>query len=47
LNELAKPSFGMQINYGPMAVSFVFAFFMLALAALQLKMIRFEGKAEA
>jgi hypothetical protein len=44
LNELAKPSFGMALNYGPMAVSFIFAFFMLALAALQLKMIRFEGK---
>jgi hypothetical protein len=45
LNELAKPSFGMTINYGPMAVSFIFAFFMLTLAGLQLRMIRFEGKA--
>lgn len=42
LNELAKPAYGMAIKYGPMAMSFIFAFFMLALAALQLKMIRFE-----
>jgi hypothetical protein len=42
LNELAKPSAGMPIQYGPMAISFVFAFFMLTLAALQLKMIRFD-----
>jgi hypothetical protein len=44
LNELAKPSAGMAISYGPMAVSFIFAFFMLILAALQLKMIRFGDK---
>jgi len=42
LNELAKPSFGMAINYGPMAISFIFSFFMLAIAALQLKMTHFE-----
>ena len=42
LNELAKPSAGLAINYGSMAMSFVFAFFMLALAALQLKMTHFE-----
>ena len=42
LNELAKPSAGMAISYGPMAVSFVFAFFMLALAVLQLRMIHFD-----
>jgi hypothetical protein len=38
LNELAKPAFGLAINYGPMAVSFIFAFFMLAIGALQLRM---------
>lgn len=42
LNELAKPFFGMAIEYGPMAVSFLFAFFMLVLAVLQLRMIRFK-----
>ena len=42
LNELAKPSAGMAISYGPMAVSFLFAFLMVAIAALQLKMIHFE-----
>jgi hypothetical protein len=42
LNELAKPSAGMAINYGPMVVSFAFAFPMLTLATLQLGMIRFE-----
>ena len=42
LNELAKPSFGMSISYGPMVMSFIFAFFMLTLAVLQLKMIRLE-----
>lgn len=40
LNELAKPSVGMAINYGPMAISFIFAFFMLSIAWLQLKIIR-------
>jgi len=44
LNELAKPSAGMAINYGSMAVSFIFAFLMLILAVLQLKMIHFESK---
>jgi len=42
LNELAKPSAGMVINYGPMAISFIFAFFMLAIATLQLRMTHFE-----
>jgi hypothetical protein len=42
LNELAKPSAGLAINYGPMAISFIFAFFMMAIATLQLKMIHFE-----
>lgn len=42
LNELAKPSAGLAMNTGSMLVSFVFAFFMLALAALQLKSIHFE-----
>jgi hypothetical protein len=42
LNELAKPSAGMAINYGPMAISFIFAFLMLTIATLQLKMIHFE-----
>lgn len=45
LNELAKPAYGMAINYGPMAMSFIFAFFMLTLAALQLKMIRLDERA--
>ncbi len=43
LNELAKPSAGMTIDYGSMAISFVFAFFMLAIATLQLRMIHFEN----
>ena len=42
LNELAKPSAGMAINYGSMGVSFIFAFFMLTIAILQLRMIRLE-----
>ena len=42
LNELAKPAFGMQINYGSMIISFIFSIFMLTLAALQLKLINFE-----
>jgi len=42
LNELAKPSAGMAIDYGPMVVSFAFAFFMLALGVLQLSRIRFD-----
>ncbi len=40
LNELAKPSAGMTIQYGPMAMSFLFACFMLALAVVQLRAIR-------
>lgn len=40
LNELAKPSAGLPMNAGPMVVSFAFAFGMLAVAALQLKMIQ-------
>ncbi len=39
LNELAKPSAGMTMEYGPMAVSFLFAAFMLILAVLQLRSI--------
>jgi hypothetical protein len=42
LNELAKPSAGMAINYGPMVVSFAFAIFMLVLATLQLSKMRLE-----
>lgn len=42
LNELAKPSAGMAINYESMAVSFLFALFMGALAFLQLKYMRVE-----
>jgi hypothetical protein len=42
LNELAKSLAGMKISYGPMAISFLFAFFMLAVGALHLKMIHFE-----
>jgi len=44
LNEIAKPAAGMVIEYGPMAVSFVFAAYMLALAALQLKQIELTTK---
>lgn len=40
LNELAKPAAGLEINYGPMAVSFVFAFFMLAIGVLHLRKIQ-------
>ncbi len=46
LNELAKPSFRIAIDYGSMAMSFIFAFFMLTLAALQLRMIRVEKDGE-
>jgi hypothetical protein len=42
VNELAKPSAGLAINYGSMAVSFIFSFCMLAIATLQLRMIHFE-----
>jgi hypothetical protein len=43
LNELAKPSFGMAINYGSMGMSFGFAAFMLIVAALQLRLTRLSG----
>jgi len=39
LNELAKPSVGMQVNWGAMIMSFGFASFMLTIAVLQIKMI--------
>jgi hypothetical protein len=42
LNELAKPAFGMEINYGSMVISFVFSVFMLGLAVLQLSKVRFH-----
>jgi hypothetical protein len=42
LNELAKPSAGMAISYGPMAISFIFSMVMLTIATLQLRMIHFE-----
>ncbi len=37
LNELSKPSFGLPVAYGPMAVSFLFAAYLLGLAVLQLR----------
>jgi hypothetical protein len=40
LNEIAKPAFGMAINYGSMLISFIFSIFMLALAYLQLQNIQ-------
>jgi hypothetical protein len=40
LNELAKPSAGMEINYGNMVISFVFSLFMLGLAVVQLSKVR-------
>jgi hypothetical protein len=40
LNEVAKPAFGMEVNYGSMVISFVFSLFMLGLAVLQLSKIR-------
>jgi hypothetical protein len=42
LNELAKPAAGMAVSLGPMAVSFVFAFFMLSIGALHLSRIQLE-----
>ena len=42
LNELAKPSFGMQINFGPMIVSFLFTDYMLIVAVLHLKKLTVE-----
>ena len=42
LNELGKPYYRLQFNIGPMFVSFAFAIFMLTVAVLHLKKIRFE-----
>ena len=42
LNELAKPSWGMPVNYGSMAFSFAFSVYMLDLAFAQLRAIRLE-----
>jgi hypothetical protein len=42
LNELAKPAFGMPINYGSMVISLIFAIYMLTIAILQLWLIDFE-----
>ena len=42
LNELAKPSWGMPVNYGSMAFAFAFSGYMLVLAAVQLRAIRLE-----
>jgi len=42
LNELAKPSAGMAVNYVSMAFSFAFAAYMLALAIVQLRSLRME-----
>jgi len=40
LNELAKPSAGLPMAVGPMAMSFAFAFFMLVVGGLHLRAIR-------
>ena len=42
LNEMAKPAFGMAINYGSMLFSFIFSIYMLVLAYLQLRYINLE-----
>lgn len=42
LNELAKPSWGMPLEIGPMAMSFTFAAFMLLVAYLHLKRMQAE-----
>ena len=42
LNELAKPAYGMAINFGAMLVSFLFSIYMLALAFFQLRLIQLE-----
>jgi len=42
LNELAKPAFGMAVDYGSMAFSFAFSIFMLVIAYLQLRLIHFD-----
>jgi hypothetical protein len=39
LNELAKPSAGMPMHVGPLAVSFTFSIYMLALAVRHLRMV--------
>ncbi len=43
LNEIAKPAFGMTINYGSMLFSFLFSIYMLTLAYLQLRYINLEA----
>ena len=43
LNELAKPAFGMPMNYGSMLVSFLFSIYMLAIAFFQLRLIQFDN----
>lgn len=40
LNELAKPSYGLPLNFGPMITSFSFAVFMLTIAVLHLKNLK-------
>lgn len=40
LNELAKPSWGMPLEAGPMAMSFTFAGFMLTVAFLHLRSLK-------
>jgi hypothetical protein len=42
LNELAKPAFGMPVNYGSMVISFIFSIYMLTIAILQLWLIDSE-----
>ncbi len=42
LNEIAKPAFGMPINYGSLAISFIFSIYMLMIGILQLWLIDFE-----
>lgn len=42
LNELAKPSAGIAINYGSLGISFIFAILMLTFAILQLRMIHID-----
>ena len=41
LSELAKPFYGLAINFGAMAVSIIFALYLLILAFLQLRMIKY------
>ena len=42
LNELAKPSYGMPMNVGPLAISFLFSFLMLIIGAIHLRQIRMD-----